>query len=148
MRQTALEMAGGGEGSAPLLPCFDNRSAEEFEFFRKFTRNPLTSPSSIPLYERTDPTTILRQIGREHSNPPELGAWIGPSIEASLARSPVTLQMDIRVGFATFGLLHQCYHSMILPTKSLLESAAPNPQCKSCALPLTLGGSISLARTP
>jgi len=108
-----------GEGSAPLLPYFDNRSTEGFEPFREFTQNPLTSPSSIPLYERTHPTTILRQIGREHSNPPELGTWIDLSAEASLGCSPVSLQLDIRVGFATFASGVHVRSNIILSLRDL-----------------------------
>jgi len=129
-----------GEGFAPFLSSFDNRSTEGFEPFWKFAESTFTSPSSIPLYERTHPTTILRQIGREHSNPPKLGARIDLSVEASLDRSPVTLQMDTRVGFATFGAVNQRGHRSTLQISHFWEARSSNPKCKSRALPLTDDG--------
>jgi len=126
-----------GEGSEPFLPSFDKRSTEGFEPLWKFAENTLTSPSSIPLYEWTDPTTILRQIGSEHSNPPELGAWFSPSDEASLAGAPVSLQMDIRVGFATFGVNDRVRLCTTLELKDLREWNRTKTVCESRSLSLT-----------
>jgi hypothetical protein len=126
-----------GEGFEPILPSFDNRSAEGFEPFREFARITFTSPSSIPLYERTHPTAIVHEIGREHSNPPELGAWIDPSNEASLATAPVTLQMDIRVGFATFVRGAPAQRCTVLKSNDLCDQLRSGSVCKSRSLPLT-----------
>ena len=68
-----------GEGFEPILPSFDKRSTEGFEPFWKLAESTLTSPSSIPFYEWTYPTTIQHEIGCEHSHPPELGARIDRS---------------------------------------------------------------------
>ena len=126
-----------GEGSEPFLPSFDQRSTEGFEPFWKFSRIGCTSPSSIPLYEWTDPTTILRQIGSEHSNPPELGARFDPSSEAVLACAPITLYMDIRVGFATFGVSDLVRLCTALELKDLRESNRSKTVCESPSLSLT-----------
>jgi hypothetical protein len=100
-----------GEGFEPILPSFDKRATEGFEPFWKFARITFTSPSSIPLYEWPDATTMLRENGSEHSHPPELGARIERSLEASLATAQGSLQMDIRVEFEPFagnGRLQLC----------------------------------------
>ena len=126
-----------GEGCEPLLPSFDQRSTEGFEPLWKFAENTLTSPSSIPLYEWTDPTTILRQIGSEHSNPPELGAWIDPSRETVLAASPLTLYKDIRMGFATFGVNERFLGCTWMDQRDLEKRNRLKTVCKSHSLPLT-----------